>query len=166
MNIYDAAKILGLSGEVTPELAKAAYHAACKKYHPDVNPAGEDMMKVVNEAYSALRDFSGSVKEQQTDYSDLLNNALNAILGLSALSVEICGVWVWVTGDTRAHKDALKAAGYRWSGQKEAWYFRPEQFRSRGRGVASMEEIRGKYGSKWPRGKGRTLLQAGGQAHA
>ncbi len=40
MNIYDAAKILSLSGSLTPELVKAAYRQACKKYHPDINPAG------------------------------------------------------------------------------------------------------------------------------
>jgi len=76
MNIYDAAKILGLSGEITPEQSKAAYRDACKKYHPDVNPAGENMMKIVNQAYDALKKYSGQIKEdQQTDYGDLLNDA-------------------------------------------------------------------------------------------
>jgi len=51
MNIYDAAKILGLSGSLKPQETKTAYRAAYKKYHPDINPAGEDMMKVINEAY-------------------------------------------------------------------------------------------------------------------
>jgi DnaJ-class molecular chaperone len=92
MNIYDAAKILGLSGEVTPDIIRTAYLAACKKYHPDINPAGADMMKVVNAAYTALRDFAGNVKEQQADYGDLLNEALNAILGLSALALKSAGL--------------------------------------------------------------------------
>ena len=45
LTIYDAAKLLGLSGKITSEQVKEAYHKACKKYHPDVNPAGEEMMK-------------------------------------------------------------------------------------------------------------------------
>ncbi len=30
MNIYDATKILGLSGDITPESTKTAYRNACK----------------------------------------------------------------------------------------------------------------------------------------
>ena len=45
MNIYDAAKILDLKGNISPMDTKKAFLAACKKYHPDVNPAGESMMK-------------------------------------------------------------------------------------------------------------------------
>lgn len=166
MNRYDAAKILGLSGAITPDQSKAAYYRACKKYHPDVNPAGADMMAVVNAAYDALRDFDGDVQEQQTGYADLLNDALNAVLNLPGLFVEICGAWVWVTGETRRHKEALKASGYKWASKKEAWYFRPEQYRSRARGGSSLEEIRDKYGSAAACGAGRARLQAGGKAHA
>jgi len=56
MNIYDAAKILGLSGDITPEQIKAAYREACKTYHPDINPVGEEMMKLVNAAYEAFKE--------------------------------------------------------------------------------------------------------------
>ena len=150
MNIYDAAKILGLSGEINIQDTKSAYRAACKKYHPDINPAGEDMMKVVNEAYEALKDYAGEIKSEQTDYGDLLNDALNAVSSLPALVIEICGSWVWLTGDTRAHKDALKEAGFKWAAKKKAWYFRPEQFSSRSKGTKTLEEIRTKYGSQRP----------------
>lgn len=161
MNIYDAAKILGLSGDVTPQEAKTAYRASCKKYHPDVNPVGEEMMKVINEAYEALKDYSGAIKSEQTDYGDLLNDALNAVFGLSGLVIEICGSWVWLTGDTRAHKDALKEAGFKWAAKKKAWYFRPEQFRSRSKGSTSLEDIRTKYGSQQPKPR-RNHMIAGG----
>ena len=150
MNIYDAAKILGLDGDITPEQTKEAYREACKKYHPDVNPVGEEMMKIVNEAYSVLKDHSGEVKAQQADYGDLLNDALNAVFGLSGLVIEICGSWVWITGDTREHKDSLKEAGFKWASKKKAWYFRPEAFRSRSKGETSLDEIRAKYGTSRP----------------
>ena len=48
MNTRDAAKILGLSGEVTPDLVTAAYRRAAMRYHPDRNPAGEEMMKAID----------------------------------------------------------------------------------------------------------------------
>ncbi len=150
MNIYDAAKILGLTGNLNPEDTKAAYRAACKKYHPDINPVGEEMMKIINQAFDALKDYTGKMKSEQTDYGDLLNDALNAISGLPALVIEICGSWVWVTGETRQHKDTLKEAGFKWAAKKKAWYFRPEEFSSRSKGTKSLEEIREKYGSKRP----------------
>jgi len=161
MNKYDAAKILGLSGEITPEQAKSAYREACKKYHPDVNPAGEDMMKIINAAFDVLKDFSGEIHEKQTDYGDLLNTALNAVFGLTGLEIEICGVWVWITGNTRDHKEALKEAGYKWASKKKAWYFRPEQFRSRSKGEKSLDEIREKYGSYKPHRSGYMLMKGG-----
>ncbi len=140
MTPYDAAKILGLSGDISPDITKQAYREVCKTYHPDVNPAGEEMMKLINEAFNVLRGFNGDVKEQQVDYGQQLNNALNAILSLPGLFIEVCGAWVWVTGDTKTHKEILKEAGYKWANKKKAWYYRPEQYRSRRRGQSSMED--------------------------
>ncbi|MFN3171242.1 MAG: J domain-containing protein [Hyphomicrobiales bacterium] len=158
MNVYDAAKILSVSGEVTPQQVKAAYVAACKKYHPDINPAGEEMMKVINAAYEVLREYSGTLKAEQPDYGSLFNDALNAVLPLPGMTIEICGVWLWVTGETRQYKDVLKGAGFKWARKKTAWYFRPEQYRSFSRGAATLEEIREKYGSKRPQGLGYDRL--------
>ncbi|MEO0384167.1 MAG: DnaJ domain-containing protein [Pseudomonadota bacterium] len=158
MNVYDAAKILSVSGDVTPKQVKAAYVAACKKYHPDINPAGAEMMKVINAAFDVLRDYSGTLKDEQSTYGEHFNDALNAVFSLSGLSVEICGVWLWVTGETRQYKDVLKGAGFKWAHEKKAWYFRPEQHRSFSRGSATLEEIREKYGSKRPQGSGYTRL--------
>ncbi|MET1414392.1 J domain-containing protein [Roseibium sp. HPY-6] len=164
MNIYDASKILGLSGDVTPDQFKAAYRAACRTYHPDINSAGEEMMKVINTAYDALKNFSGTIKDEQSNYGELFNNALKAVLPIHGVIVEVCGAWIWITGDTRTHKETLKKSGFKWSKNKKAWYFRPEQFRSFSRGNATLEEIREKYGSKRPQGPGFTRL--GGTNHA
>ena len=147
MNIYDAAKILELSGNVNPAMSKKAYLKACKKYHPDINPAGDEMMKLVNSAYDAIKDYEGEIKDQQSDYGEAINNALNQVFGLSGLIIEICGAWLWITGDTKEHKDKLKQAGFKWASKKKAWYFRPEEYRSRSKGNSSLEEIREKYGS-------------------
>jgi hypothetical protein len=164
MNIYDAAKILGLSGTITPETSKTAYREACKKYHPDINPAGDDMMKLVNAAYDVIREYQGEIKDQQTDYGEALNAALNAVFGLSGLIVEICGAWVWITGNTKEHKDRLKNAGFKWANKKQAWYFRPEEYRSRSKGSSTLDEIREKYGSTRPEYTRKHYMVTGGAA--
>lgn len=149
MNTAQAADILGIEqGAVLDEATvKAAFRRAAQKYHPDKGGSTE-MMQAVNAAYAELQKHYGeTIAEFGADagYADRLNDAINAIIHLDGLSIEVCGLWVWVSGDTRTHKDTLKASGYFWASKKFMWYFRPEESKG-GRGK-SMDEIRGKYGS-------------------
>ncbi len=64
------------------------------------------------------------------------------------LTIEICGNWVWLHGDTRPHKDILKTSGFKWAPKKKLWYWRPAEYRSFSRGKFSMNEIREKHGSQ------------------
>lgn len=149
MNIHDALRALNLTGKVTIDEIKTAYRTQIRKYHPDVNPAGLEMSQVINAAYNALKETGLEVFEGKGSlgYDALLNDAINAVLGLEGIEIEICGIWVWLAGDTKTHKEALKQAGYRWAGKKKRWYFRPEEYRSYNRGKFSMNKIREMYGS-------------------
>ena len=69
MKLSDAVKVLVLSGHVTPKEAKAAYRVAAMKYHPGRNPAGAEMMKIVNAAYGALNNYTGDVPASEGDIS-------------------------------------------------------------------------------------------------
>lgn len=161
MHINDALKVLGITGEYNPEIVKTAYRKACSIYHPDRNPAGLEMMKLVNQAYEALKEAHGEAKETEgtQTYGEDINNALNAIMGLG-LDIEICGAWIWLHGDTRPHKDTIKAAGFMWAPKKKLWYFRPADYKSRGRGKFSMDEIRASHGSEKITEKERNKLRA------
>ena len=155
MKITDAANLLELSGNVTSSDIKKAYRAAALKYHPDKNPAGAEMMKIINAAFDVLKDFSGDIpvdgeQDNQQNYSEALNAALNAIFDLEGLTLEICGAWLWVTGETFKHKLVLKETGFKFASKKKSWYFRPENWKSASRGSFSMEEIRDTYGSTQP----------------
>ncbi len=160
MQISDAANILRINGNITPQKVKKAFHEAAKKYHPDVNPAGEEMMKVVNSAFEVLKDYEGIIEAEQGDdlYPEALNAALMAIISIIGIKIEICGAWVWVTGDTFKHKATLKENGFKYASKKKAWHFRPENWKSRSRGKSSMEEIRAKYGSATPKANYRNRL--------
>ena len=161
MNKFDAAKILKLSGDITAELVKNAYREACKIYHPDINPAGDEMMKFINNAYDVLKDFTGKLdpandqaepKEgsNASHYPEALNDALNALYGLPGLTYEICGAWLWVGGNTKEHKDRIKEAGFKWASRKKLWFFRPDDYKSRNRKEKSMNDIRDKWGTTRP----------------
>ena len=149
MKAQQAAEILNIHGDLTPESIKLAYRHACSKYHPDRGGSTE-MMQAVNAAYECLKDFTGNINqgECQQGYGEALNEAIQAIITLPGLIIEVCGLWLWISGDTRTHKEALKAAGFRWASKKKQWYFRPDDWVSANRGEWSMDEIRAKHGSE------------------
>lgn len=153
MKTTDAAEILGLSGMIDRDSVKQAYRRAAMQYHPDVNPAGAEMMQIVNAAYEALKDYAGEIETSQDveiTYPEAVNAALNAIIGLVGLEIEICGAWVWVSGATYPHRATLKEAAFRYASKKRRWYFRPEGWRSSSRGNYTMDDIRDRYGSDAP----------------
>ena len=162
MKQAQAAEILGMdfSAEINPEITKLAYRRACQKYHPDKGGSTE-MMQAVNEAFSVLQDYVGNIAPEgsQEGYGEALNDAINAIITMPGLVIEICGLWVWVSGETFKYKDQIKAAGFKWASKKLAWYFRPEGWAG-GRGKYDMNEIRGKYGSEKVNTRRATPLHA------
>lgn len=172
MKVSDALSILGLGRETNLDLetVKLAYRRACKKYHPDINPAGLEMMKAVNTAWdylqTILKDSSfinnkeAASDKQASDFGEALNNVLNEIMNLAGLNIEICGAWVWVDGETKTHKDKLKELGFKWAKEKLKWFYRPENYKSSNRGKWDMEAIRSKYGSSTPTRQSYTTIEA------
>ncbi len=81
MKLSDALSILGITGDYTPELIKAAYRKACSQYHPDRNPSGLEMMKMINQAFDAIKEATGTATESsERCYGEEINNALNQVI--------------------------------------------------------------------------------------
>jgi len=151
MKKHEAMNILNMS-IFSQAILKQAYMKACSKYHPDKNAAGLEMMKAVNVAYAFLKTLTDADETTETegtgiDFGEAMNNAINAVLDLNGVLIEICGNWIWLSGDTRTHKDAIKAAGFYWASKKMMWYFRPADYKSSSRGGYSIDDIREKFGS-------------------
>lgn len=156
MNIRDALKILSIDKEsVDFDDAKAAYKAAALKFHPDRNPAGHKMMTIINAAWEFLNSgkinfpINGQTTADSQSFSEAINTALNAIINLDGIDIEVCGSWVWVSGQTKKHKDILKANGFFFAPKKIMWYYRhPSNKTVRfKRGSLPIDDIREKYGS-------------------
>ena len=161
MRTIDALNIFELNIETNIKEIKNRYKDLCKKYHPDLNPAGLEMMKLVNAAMEALEDFNPEFvhnKDQaQSSYGAEIWSALQTAHSLN-LDVEVTGAWLWLHGDTKPVKDQLKQAGFFWSPKKRLWYFRPKAYKSRSRGKFTMEDIRIKYGSTYHHPKNKDVL--------
>jgi len=153
LKTIQAIQILGITETCDQAQVKALYKKLAQKYHPDRNPAGLEMMKLINEAYNVLKDLS--IVEMETseapslnDYPEELSAAINKIITLG-MNIEICGLWVWVSGDTKQHKDVLKEANFKWAHKKLMWYFRPEEEKKTYYARSfNISEIREKYGSQ------------------
>ena len=42
----------------------SVYRQAALKFHPDRNPAGAEMMKIINAAYDVLKDYAGEIEPE------------------------------------------------------------------------------------------------------
>ena len=167
MKLQDALNLLGLTGTVSFDEAKAAYRRACMAYHPDRNPAGGEMMKAITEAWRVLEafDWASNTVEVKAGknhgYGDALMEALNKIIHLPDITIEVCGAWVWVGGNTKPVKTEIKEAGYRWASKKSMWYFRPPEWASANRyGEWTIDAIREKFDSEVVQTKQRPSIAA------
>ena len=65
------------------------------------------------------------------------------------LTLEVVGSWLWVWGaDTYSQRDALKAAGLRWSSRRGRWHWAPSSDRGYGHSRADFPVIEAKYGAE------------------
>lgn len=153
MKIKEAVNILKPENN-TEEALKAAYRQMCKTYHPDINPGGLEIMKVINAAYEFLKQNLGNwtvaenLDMDNDSIAEIFDDILSKIQGIPGISAEVCGTWLYVTGDTRPAKDVFKAIGMKWSHKKTAWYWYPEGSKSRRKGQNwEMDRIREVWGS-------------------
>ena len=111
----------------TLEELKKSYHRLCLKLHPDVGGSDEEM-KILNAEYEELFERVknihvnkvGETYEKETQETPQEFQTLIAeLLKLDGIEIEIIGCFVWVSGDTKPHKEQLKALGFRWHSKKK-----------------------------------------------
>ena len=131
------------------------YHRLAVIHHPD---KGGDLetMKAINNEFERLSKklinadttFTQSRKDYEYQVSEDLQQTLNQILHLVGIEIEIIGSWLWLTGNTYAHREAIKAAGFSFSRQKTAWYYHSGEYRKRSGKMGSLDDVREFWGSE------------------
>jgi len=79
---------------------------------------------------------------------ETIGKTMVAVKQLDGVTMDLCGSWLWVGGNTKTHKEALKALGFRWASKKKLWYFHTGKYFRKGARHISKEEIDKKYGCK------------------
>lgn len=136
---------------------KANYKKMVYQYHPDRNgntPENDSMMKRINLAYEKYFDIvkkmetaAGSKAAGFATVDDGYREIIDAIIHLHGVNIEICGSWIWVSGDTKQYKDIFKEAGFSWAAQKKMWFWKPYETDRRRRSGWDINKIRDVYGS-------------------
>lgn len=146
------------------EELKSQYRKLAMKFHPDRGGSNEDM-KSINAEYEMLfgkyKDIHRSTREDgprvytaaeptKETPQDFIR-IVTELFKLDGISAELCGRWVWISGDTRKHKDRLKELGCKWSKNKQMWSWHfPEDaaMTYKGKKAWDMGRIRSTFGSE------------------
>ena len=144
---------------------KQLYRAFALEFHPD-HGGSEEAMKQINIQFTWLFE---SLKNKQNDEAARAHDAgnwagystttetpeefidiISKLDKIHGIIVELCGRWLWISGNTKDNREALKACGCRWSINKKMWYWRHEEdfCKKHNSNTRDIEEIRAMYGSQ------------------
>jgi len=141
----------------TLEELKTQYRKLAFQYHPDKGGSIEIMQAINNEydeLFPKLKDVhqnkegeTYTAKQASTETSEQFKDLIRELMKLDDIVIEIIGCFVWVTGNTKVHKEKLKELKFQWHSKKTAWYLKPEDYHRKSRKEYGLDEIREMYGT-------------------
>ena len=138
----------------TIDEVKSLYRSLAMQHHPDKGGNNATMQAINTEyAFACAKILKGenlSTEETQDEIlkAEKYREALEKIINLEGIIIELVGAWIWVTGNTYPHRAILKQSRYMFAHKKVAWYFRTDEFKTNSRHQLTLEQIKNKYGSK------------------
>ena len=139
---------------------KRQYIKLVKVNHPD---KGGDLatMQRINAEYDELKArvynihegangevYTDHKQDVYTDIDERFAEIIDQLIRMDGVGIEICGSFVWISGNTYDYRAELKAMGARWASKKKMWYIAPSDWKRNGCRGHSMDEIRTKHGSQ------------------
>ena len=141
----------------TADELRKEYHRLAMIHHPDhggdtatmqaINAQYDEAGKRIASGAAARRPETEGTGAAESFNAAAFRAAVMAAVRWPDITLELVGSWLWATGNTFGHREALKAAGYRWSKGHKAWYYHDETAAVRKASKLSLEEIKVKYGS-------------------
>ena len=152
--LSNAIVIFGLeNGQYKLSDVKQVYRKLASSNHPDKGGSNETM-QLINTAFSELCKYfelnaTLDINQEAETSHSFDFSFLDTLKTLQGVVIEICGYWVWLSGDTYPHKETISNLGFKFSGAKKSWYWSPTIDTSKyKRGSKSMKNIRQEFGSQ------------------
>lgn len=141
----------------TLEELKAIYKRLALAHHPDRGGDVEDMKEInalYDEYFETLKtvhkNMKGETYTKETDETaEEYKNIIAQLLKMDGVEIEVIGCFIWLSGNTKAHKEEIKALGFKWNAKKQMWYKAPAGYRKRynKKHDYTIDEIRSMYGT-------------------
>lgn len=139
----------------TAEDLKKEYRRLAKQLHPDCGGNETEfktMQATFEKAFERLKNIhvnaaGETYTKETTETAGEFMDLINKLLKLDGVNIELCGAWIWLTGNTKEHKETIKAYGFSWSKNKNAWYYHREPYHKKSKKAVSLNDIRLMYGS-------------------
>ena len=140
----------------TAEELKKEYRRLAKELHPDLGGDTEEFKVMQNEfekMWERLKNVhknsdGETYTKESTETAEEFIHIIEVLTPLKDILVEICGSWVWVSGNTKEHKDILKELKFKYAHKKQAWYYHTEPYKKKGKRELTLDEIRDMFGSQ------------------
>ena len=147
----------------TIEELKAEYKRLALLHHPDIAGGDLETMQEINAEYDDRHEVLKNIHTkkgttetwtatgdwQTSETAQAYRDIISTLIHMQGIQIEICGSWLWITGETKPHKEELKSAGCLWSQNKSAWYYNGDDKKRKARAhCKSMDEVRAHWGSQ------------------
>ena len=153
-------------GCTTTADVKKLFRELAMQHHPDRGGSTEKMQQI-NAAYlEALRHMDGQSETGKTNegesytytytYKEEVEQSVidkmgevlrSGLLDAGDLEVWLIGSWLWITGETKAHRHEIKELSFRFHGKRQAWYWHDGEYRRRYNSRVSLAELASRYGA-------------------
>jgi len=146
---------------------KERYRKLAMENHPDMGGDVATMQKINaehDEVFERLKNAWNmeNPDKKTTETPEEFRDVLSKLFRLPGIVIELCGSWLWISGDTKPNAAGLKAAGCRWSANKKMWYWRHwmDGMYHKKHTPFTMNAIRATYGSSILTAEERAALTA------
>lgn len=145
---------------------KSAYLKFALEYHPDhggetsvfqmIGNLYEKFMEVLKNAWNKNADDEAETARNEGRQARVRHtyempkdfvNVVTELLKMEGVEIELCGRWLWISGNTKPFSARLKELGCKWSPKKKMWSWHGKEEASLGFGMYNMRQIRNIYGS-------------------
>jgi curved DNA-binding protein CbpA len=142
------------TGVTTIEELKKAYRQLAKKFHPDLNRDTDTtkQMQEINNEYEYLFKTLGTESDKKNGHNvnDSFRDIINELMKekFAAVTVEIVGSWIWLSGHTYPIKDSIKELGFKFQGSSKRWYLAGSELIGKKKGSLTWDQKVEKYGKQ------------------